>query len=436
MLVTIKTEEARVGMFVHSVAGGWMASPFWRSQLVLARTSEIRKLRESGIGEIVIDTARGVGPAVAAVNEPTAASVIPVSGAEPDASEPQASTIDRAVTRRRRTPLSAQERALAMVDASKGVVRAMFDEVRLGKAVDVNAMAPLVGQIGEAMTRDPGAMLNVTRLRTKDEYTYIHSIAVAALLINFGQHLALPDADVHELGLAGLLHDIGKMAVPSALLVKPGQLDPPEIALVRHHPEKGHALLRAGSTVSETVLDVCLHHHERVDGRGYPFGLTGEQLSLAARMSAICDVYDAVTSQRPYKRPWAPSDALSRMRQWSGHFDQDLLTSFIDSIGIQPIDGLVRLSSSRLALVMEGNDQHPTEPRVRVFYDIPQHRLLPLQDAIASHDGDPVHRAERGSHWFGERWDGMKAAIRAGTMPRADDETGEPIAAPPRGVLS
>ncbi|PZQ58894.1 MAG: hypothetical protein DI544_12855 [Sphingomonas taxi] len=413
MLVTIKTKDARIGMFVHAVEGGWLASPFWRAQLVLTKASEINKLLAAGINEIVIDTTKGVGPALPVVE--VAEVPAPAAMIEPAADSLPATELQRP----RRRAMTELDRARGTVERCKSAVMAMFGEVRLGHAVDTSAMTPLVEEIAQSVTRDASAMLNVTRLKTKDEYTYLHSVAVAALLVHFARHLKLPEEEVLDLCMAGLLHDIGKMAVPNALLAKPGKLDPPEMAVLRHHPEKGHALLRAGRDVSEVVLDVCLHHHERVDGRGYPFGLTGEQLSMAARMGAICDVYDAVTSLRPYKRPWSPSDALSRMQSWTGHFDQELLARFIDSIGIHPVGGLVRLRSSRLALVIEGNDADPTAPRVRVFYDIPMRRFIPQDDlwAKGGADGDPIHRSERGSHWFDDDWPAVEAAVRAGQVP-------------------
>ncbi|VXC42043.1 HD-GYP domain-containing protein [Sphingomonas sp. 8AM] len=426
MLVTIKTEDARLGMFVHAVKGGWMASPFWRRHFMLDTAADLKKLRESGVVGLVIDLSRGIGPAAA---PPAPGSVL----AGPDDAAPDAglAALDEPhlPSRRRRGAISPEQRAQAVVDASKVIVQAMFDEVRLGRAVDVQALTPVAEQIVESVTRDAAAMLNVTRLKSKDEYTYVHSIAVAALLIHFAQTLKLPDADVSALGLAGLLHDIGKMGVPKALLDKPGKLEPPEMAVLRHHPEKGYALLSAGRALPPVVLDVCLHHHERYDGRGYPEGLRGDQLSLAARMSSICDVYDAVTSQRPYKRPWSPSEALSRMRSWSGHFDAELLDRFIESIGIHPVGGLVRLQSSRLAIVIEGNDREPTQPIVRVFYDIPAQRFIPAHDLAATIADDPIHRAECGQRWFGDRWTTLESEI-LGERPAPS------AAAMSKGVLS
>lgn len=421
VLQTIRTSEARIGMFVHAVEGGWLASPFWRAQLVLTRPSEIRKLIKAGIDEIVIDTSKGIGPAPAdAADAAPLTTTVPEPGDAATDDEPAHATDPRHA--RRRAPTSI-ERARATVERAKTAIIALFEEVRLGQMVTSGAVVPMVEDIARSVQSDAAAMHNVTRLKTKDEYTYLHSIAVAALMIHFGRHLQLPEDEVTALGIAGLLHDIGKIAVPNALLQKTGRLEPPEMMVLRHHPEKGHALLRrAGDDVSPVVLDVCLHHHERMDGRGYPFGLTAAQLSLPVRISAICDVYDAVTSIRPYKRPWSPNDALARMRSWTGHFDEDLLEQFIGSIGIHPVGELVRLRSSRLALVIEGNDRNPTAPRVRAFYDIPATRFITPVDLWAADDadGDPIHCSERGALWFNDTWSSVRHRVWRGQIPETD----------------
>lgn len=421
VLQTIRTSEARIGMFVHAVEGGWLASPFWRAQLILTRPSEIRKLVEAGIGEITIDTSKGVGP-VAAVADDAKADADVDAGVSDDRDHHDVATSDTFAPigdarHLRRRAMNSVESARDTVERAKTAVIALFEEVRLGQMVTSGAVIPMVEDIARSMERDAAAMHNVTRLKTKDEYTYLHSVAVAALMIHFGRHLQLPEDEVTGLGIAGLLHDIGKVSVPNALLQKAGRLEPPEMMVLRHHPEKGHALLlRAGHDVLPVVLDVCLHHHERVDGRGYPFGLTGEQLSLPARISAICDVYDAITSIRPYKRPWSPNDALARMRSWTGHFDEALLERFIDSIGIYPVGDLVRLRSSRLALVIEGNSRNPAAPRVRVFYDIPAKRFITPEDIWTTDDddGDPIHCGERGVLWFADSWPGVHRRIWGG----------------------
>jgi HD-GYP domain-containing protein (c-di-GMP phosphodiesterase class II) len=171
----------------------------------------------------------------------------------------------------------------------------MFEDARLGRTLDAEGCVLLVHEISDSVSRNPGALLSLARLKTQDDYSYMHSVAVCALMISLGRQLGLDDAGCREAGLAGLLHDIGKAVIPSAILSKPGKLDDDEFAVIKTHPERGHELLVAGRSVSASALDVCLHHHERMDGKGYPHGLVAADIALFARMAAVCDVYDAVT---------------------------------------------------------------------------------------------------------------------------------------------
>jgi hypothetical protein len=156
-------------------------------------------------------------------------------------------------------------------------------------------------------------------------------------MMALGRRLGFEGAALTELGLAGLLHDIGKVGVPDATLNKPGKLDALEWASVRQHPEMGWDILRRESAAGPVALDVCLHHHEKTDGTGYPHKLGGDAISRAARMGAICDVYDAITSDRPYKRGWEPAEAIRRMAEWQeGHFDRTIFHAFVKLVGIYP----------------------------------------------------------------------------------------------------
>jgi putative nucleotidyltransferase with HDIG domain len=309
------------------------------------------------------------------------------------------------------------DRARKILESSKAAVTQMFGEARLGRAISFDLAMPLVEEIAASVQRDASAMLKVTRLKSKNEYTYMHSVAVCALMINFARHLGLPEHEVRDVGMAGMLHDIGKMATPLEVLDKPGALTDAEMQLIRDHPLQGHAMIADSPGIGAAALDVCLHHHERYDGKGYPFGLTGEQLSLHARMSAICDVYDAVTSDRPYKRPWSPNEALARMLEWEGHFDPGLLDSFIASLGIPPLGSLVRLRSNRLALVTGAAPADPSAPSVRAFYAVETPCFVPPEDLTTGEDGDPVIRLEKGSYWFGNDWPAIKQLTEAGKSP-------------------
>ena len=180
----------------------------------------------------------------------------------------------------------------------------MFSDARMGRAMNTEDVDLLVEEISTSVMRHPHALISLSRLKTTDEYTYMHSVAVCALMVALARQMDLDEDQVREAGVAGLMHDVGKMMIDPAILNKPDRLTYEEYEVMKHHPQAGLEILQGCERVTRLVMDVCLHHHEKVDGSGYPHGLKDEEISLLAKMGAICDVYDAVTSDRPYKKGW------------------------------------------------------------------------------------------------------------------------------------
>lgn len=363
MLKKIAIADLRVGMYIHELCGGWMDHPFWRSKFAVKDVQDLAKVRESGVAELWIDTGKGadVPAAVRIETESVVADEVDqMLAAAESVLAPLAQQVefDQEV-----------KRAAKICNKAKDAVVSMFQEVRMGKAIDADAAGELVDEISSSVMRNPGALISLARIKTADDYTYMHSVAVCALMVSLARQLGQDETSTRELGLAGLLHDLGKALMPPEVLNKPGKLTDDEFAIMRTHPGEGHQLLVQGNAVGEIVLDVCRHHHEKVDGTGYPDHLKGEQISLHAKMGAVCDVYDAITSNRPYKAGWDPAESIRKMTEWSkGHFDERVFQAFVRSIGIYPVGSLVKLDSGRLGVIIEQSEKSLLLPVVKVFF--------------------------------------------------------------------
>jgi HD-GYP domain-containing protein (c-di-GMP phosphodiesterase class II) len=407
MLKRISVQQLKVGMHLKEFCGSWMEHPFWRTGFVLRNPKDIEAILASSIQEVWIDTDKGldVEAGVKAVPKAQAEAAVDKTLSKVSQHRPTEQPVSQAAE---------MERAARICREGKQAVISMFSEARLGKAVDSTAAKQLVEDISDSVTRNPGALISLARLKTADDYTYMHSVAVCAMMVALSKQLGLDEARTRSAGLAGLLHDLGKAFMPPKVLNKPGTLTPQEFGIMKAHPVEGHRALRRVGGIDPAALDVSLHHHEKVDGSGYPMGLKGDEISLFAKMGAVCDVYDAITSNRPYKAGWDPAESLRKMAEWSkGHFDPAVFQAFVKSVGIYPVGSLVMMASGRIGVVAEQSTKSLTMPKVKVFFSTKSNvRIAPVLIDLSRPDvTDRIAAREDPAKWRFEDlnalWSGM-----------------------------
>jgi putative nucleotidyltransferase with HDIG domain len=313
MLKRIQKHQVRAGMFIEDLEGEWTENPLSRRRFTIRDTAEIDRLKLSTVAAVIINTAKGLDVD---------------SGVENLASR----VVSRTAALSAASDATERQAAVQNVKESVQALRGIFTDATTDAAFSAKNIAPVADQVAQTMQKNPLVLLNITRLKSKDETTFVHSVAVSALMVQLSRYMKLDARTVQIMGMAGLLHDVGKTKIPDEVLNKPGKLTDEELALIRDHPALGHEILSRHADMPKMVLDITRHHHERLDGKGYPDGLTASEISLHVRICTVCDVYDAVTSVRPYKKPWTHMDAVNWMMGQQGAFDREILHEFFSSM--------------------------------------------------------------------------------------------------------
>ena len=258
-------------------------------------------------------------------------------------------------------------------------VTGMFDAIRRGGSIDAVRVKSAVEPMIDSITRNPDACIWLARMKQADTYTYQHSIGCSIWAVALGRQLGLPKADLRSLAIGGLLFDVGKLQVDSTLIESDRVLDDDEYALVQEHVNLGLSAVKASGVINQDVLDMIEMHHERHDGSGYPHSLAGDQIPIFARIAAIVDCYDAITSHRNYAEALPPSIAIKMMYEWRDiDFQAELVEEFIQAVGIYPAGTLVELSSGQVGVVLSEYRTRRLRPKIMVLLDADKNPLTEL----------------------------------------------------------
>lgn len=391
MIKKISTTQLKTGMYIHDLNCSWMDHSFFRSRFKIEDEATLKKILGIGMADIYIDTDLGDDVDLAVESPPdTVETAKPVL--EPSSSLPKIIS--------KFSPAEEFNRAKQLYSNANKLMQDMMKDVRLGKQVELEQCEPMVDNIVDSMFRLPSALLPLAQMKSADEYTFQHSVSVAALAVAFGRVLDLPRDEIRELSFGGFLHDVGKARVPDRILNKPGKLDDAEFKVMRDHASHTEELLKNAKGISEIAFNAAVQHHERYDGSGYPRGLKGDEISLHGQMMAIVDVYDAITSIRVYHKGMPPTAALRKLFEWGGsHFNPTLVQAFIKGIGIYPAGSLVRMESDRLGIVREILPDKLLQPIVQLIYDCKKLCYIHPEVVDLSASNDKIKSHESFEKW-------------------------------------
>lgn len=357
----VSTLHLKPGMYISSLDRPWGDTPFLIQGFFLKTEKEILTL-EHYCEFVMIDTDKGVG-ADCYLNE--APKLKTNNYLEKFLKNEQSLKVKYEDIK---TPEEETPKAKAAIEDASERISSMMDAVKNGGTLDASAVRNVVEPILESVIRNSDALMWLTKLRTKDTYTYSHSIDNCALAIAFGRHMGLPKRDIRTLAVGMLLMDIGKMKVPDEILNKTTPLSEAEFRIVKRHVDHGVDILRNTKDISDDVINIALTHHERFDGSGYPAGLIGTATPVYGRIAAIIDCYDAMTSKRPYGKAVSPHRALQDIYNWRNKYFQDeLVEQFLQCLGVYPTGSLIEMTSGEVGIVLAQNKTRRLQPKIMIL---------------------------------------------------------------------
>ena len=398
MIKKVTLEELQPGMHIERFACGWLDHPFVFNRKRIKTQDEIERLKDWGVTHVYIEDNQS--------HEPSPVRVEQENPPPPVAFEhiitPQTARVDREI---RHIPIRHEiVRAEKVRHRASLAAKNILANVQAGKKIQTREAKAAISELDNSICHNKDALFLLMRLRKKDEYTFDHSVSVGVLLLAFCRAMGFDQETTRAIGLGGLLHDVGKMAVPLAILNKPSALNDEEFKTIQQHVICCKEILATTHNIPLPAAQIAMEHHERFDGTGYPHGLTGGGISLGGQMAAITDVFDALTSDRCYRNGIDQVEVLRKLYGWSrSHFNETLVHRFIRCIGVYPAGTLVQLESGMLAVVVESTD-NLLRPVVRLIYDTKHDWAIRQKDIDLSKSngkggGDRIISYESAKRW-------------------------------------
>lgn len=364
MLKKIKINQLRKGMYINDLKCGWLDHPFTLNRFKLEKDADIRKIIAAGVKVIEIDTKKGLD-------------IFVEKRSEDNQKLRQAVDESKGNPPTQVTALQEMGKAKVAFAMAGEFITDMMANVKMGQHIELEQVNPVINKLSQSILRNQNALLGLSRIRSMDVYTFEHSVSFSVLMMAFAKSMGLSEKIICEVGIGGLLHDIGKTLTPDEILNKPGKLTDEEFVIMKEHVVHSRKILEKTKGLSQVSMDIAAQHHEKYDGNGYPLGLKGDEISRYGQMSAIVDVYDALTADRCYHKGKEPSEVLKLLVKWSGaHFNPSLVREFIQSVGIYPAGSLVMLSNQHLAKVIDINE-NMLKPVVEVFLNAKTRSYIP-----------------------------------------------------------
>lgn len=288
-------------------------------------------------------------------------------------------------------------KAKELFNESKNIQRQIFADAQQGRELNLTPVIEITNQTIDTVFKNADALACVINIRKKDEYLLEHSVSVSVLMTIFARFLKIDRKIIQQLSVGAFLHDVGKINIPDKILNKPGKLTDTEFTVMKSHVNHSIKIIESTPGISRLSLEVAALHHEKLDGKGYPFNVPKEKITKYGRMIAICDIFDALTANRCYKDGYSHLKSFSILRSLAqkNHLDERLVDLFIKCMGVYPVGSLVELSSNKLAIVESRNDGDPTNPKVRSFYNAVDGQYVMAEDIDLSSDNDFIVKGVR-----------------------------------------